>query len=67
VACDLAIEQSLDENHVVDLTNAHMTEAVRATRPTTLEWLTEARNYAKFANEGGLYDDVVAFLDKHKR
>lgn len=67
VACDLAIEQSLDRNEVVDLSNAHMTEAVRATRATTLEWLTEARNYAKFANEGGLYDDVVAFLDKHKR
>ena len=67
MACDTAIEQSLDENHVVELTDAHMAEAVRAARATTLEWLTEARNYAKFANEGGLYDDVVAFLDKHKR
>ncbi len=67
MACDLAIEQSLDANHVVDLTDAHMAEAARTARPTTLEWLTEARNYAKFANEGGLYDDVVAFLDKNKR
>jgi transitional endoplasmic reticulum ATPase len=67
MACDLAIEQSLDANQVVDLTDAHLAEAARAARPTTLEWLTEARNYAKFANEGGLYDDVVAFLDKHKR
>jgi transitional endoplasmic reticulum ATPase len=67
MACDLAIEQSLDANHVVDLTDAHMAEAAKTARPTTLEWLTEARNFAKFANEGGLYDDVVAFLDKHKR
>ena len=67
MACDLAIEQSLDANQVIDLTDAHLAEAARAARPTTLEWLTEARNYAKFANEGGLYDDVVAFLDKHKR
>ncbi len=67
IACDAAIEDSLDRNQVVALTDAHMTHAVRATRPTTLEWLTEARNYAKFANEGGLYDDVVRFLDKHKR
>jgi AAA+ superfamily predicted ATPase len=67
MACDAAIEQSLDENHVVDLTDAHMSQAVRTARATTLEWLTEARNYAKFANEGGLYDDVVAFLDKNKR
>jgi AAA+ superfamily predicted ATPase len=67
MACDEAIEQSLDENHVVELTDAHMAKAVRTARATTLEWLTEARNFAKFANEGGLYDDVVAFLDKHKR
>jgi transitional endoplasmic reticulum ATPase len=67
MACDEAIEQSLDENHVVELTDAHLAKAVRTARATTLEWLTEARNFAKFANEGGLYDDVVAFLDKHKR
>jgi ATP-dependent 26S proteasome regulatory subunit len=67
IACDLAIEQSLERNSVVGLTNTHMAQAVKETRPTTLEWLTEARNYAKFANEGGLYDDVVRFLDQHKR
>jgi ATP-dependent 26S proteasome regulatory subunit len=67
IACDLAIEESLERNHVAPLTNAHLTQALKATRPTTLEWLTEARNYAKFANEGGLYDDVVRFLDQNKR
>jgi ATP-dependent 26S proteasome regulatory subunit len=67
IACDLAIEQSLERNVVVALNNALMTQALKATRPTTLEWLTEARNYAKFANEGGLYDDVVRFLDQNKR
>jgi transitional endoplasmic reticulum ATPase len=67
MACDLAIEDSLDTNHVSDLTDAHLAAAAKAARPTTLEWLTEARNFAKFANEGGLYDDVAAFLDKHKR
>jgi ATP-dependent 26S proteasome regulatory subunit len=67
IACDLAIEQSLERNTVVDIADRHLAEAVKAARPTTLEWLTEARNYAKFANEGGLYDDVVRFLDKHQR
>lgn len=67
IACDLAIEQSLSENHIIDLSEKHLAEALRGARPTTLEWLTEVRNYAKFANEGGLYDDVVAFLDKNKR
>ena len=34
-------------------------------RATTLEWLTTARNYARYSNEGGQYDEVLAFLDKH--
>jgi len=67
IACDLAIEASLTRNAVVPLSNAHLAQALKETRPTTLEWLTEARNYAKFANEGGLYDDVVRFLDSHRR
>jgi SpoVK/Ycf46/Vps4 family AAA+-type ATPase len=67
MACDLAIEQSLGANQVIGLSNAHLAQALRMARATTLEWLTEARNYAKFANDGGLYDDVIAFLDKHKR
>ena len=46
---------------------AHLLAALRDTRNTTLEWLTTARNYARYANEGGLYDDVLAFLEKHGR
>lgn len=67
IACDLAIDASLQRDTVVELTTALMLQAVEQTRPTTLEWLTEARNYAKFANEGGLYDDVVKFLEKRGR
>ena len=31
-------------------------------RPSTLEWLATARNYVEFANQGGRYDEVAAFL-----
>lgn len=67
IACDQAIEASMERNTVVNLTTNSLLEAVKSTRPTTLEWLTEARNYAKFANAGGLYDDVVRFLEKGSR
>ncbi len=66
-ACDLAIEESLDTEEVVPLKQKHVTEALKGLRPTTLEWLSQARNYAKYANESGLYDDVLAFLDKHSK
>ncbi|MEZ5939576.1 MAG: ATP-binding protein [Hyphomonadaceae bacterium] len=67
LACDYAIEESLDSEEVVPIRQQHLQEAAKTLKPTTLEWLSQARNFAKFANEGGLYDDVTAFLDKHAR
>jgi hypothetical protein len=32
-------------------------------KPSTHEWFATARNYALHANEGGAYDDVLAYLD----
>ncbi len=34
-------------------------------KSTTTEWLTTARNYARYANEGGQYDEVLEFLERH--
>lgn len=66
-AVDLAIEESIDHDRVSPITAKHLSAALKEVKPTTLEWLSQARNYAKFANEGGLYDDVVDFLDKFTR
>ena len=66
-ACDLAIERSIKTDRVAPISAADLRAAAKEVKPTTVEWLTQARNYAKFANEGGFYDDVAAFLDKHGR
>jgi SpoVK/Ycf46/Vps4 family AAA+-type ATPase len=65
-ACDLAIEESL-KGEIAPIAPEHLNESLKTVKATTLEWLTSARNYAKYANQGGLFDDVVAFLDKHGR
>lgn len=64
-AIDLAIEATLQDGHEIPVSDAHLKEALREVRPTTLEWLTSARNYAKYANESGLYNDVLDFLNRH--
>lgn len=64
-AVDEAIEQSIDLGREVALTMDHLTAGLAQTRATTLEWLTTARNHARYANQGGQYDDVLAFLDRH--
>jgi transitional endoplasmic reticulum ATPase len=66
-AIDLAIDDSLSADAPTPLSRKHFDAAMAEVKPTTAEWLATARNYAKFANEGGQYDEVLAFLGKHAR
>jgi AAA+ superfamily predicted ATPase len=66
-ACDLAIEESLGAGAEKPVNRAHLQAALKELKPTTTEWLTTARNYARYANEGGQYDEVLQFLEKHGR
>jgi transitional endoplasmic reticulum ATPase len=62
---DEAIEESLGAGQPVPLKMAHLKAALAERRATTVEWLTTARNYARYSNESGQYDEVLEFLDKH--
>jgi transitional endoplasmic reticulum ATPase len=64
-ACDLAIEESLSAGAEKPVSHAYLQAALKELKPTTTEWLTTARNYARYANEGGQYDEVLQFLEKH--
>ncbi|WP_455926025.1 ATP-binding protein [Pseudomonas putida] len=64
-AADEAIEASIAEGREQPISDKHLKLALKEVRATTLEWLTTARNYARYANEGNQYDEVLAFLDKH--
>ncbi|HEY6727599.1 MAG TPA: ATP-binding protein [Polyangiaceae bacterium] len=64
-AVDEAIEESLERGRESPVTKEHLLRALKDVKPTTLEWLTTARNHARYSNEAGHYDDVLAFLKKH--
>ena len=64
-AVDIAIEESGRAGTLRPLTADHLNEALGEVRASTGEWLGEARNYARYANRDGLYDDLAAFLAKH--
>lgn len=64
-ASDAAIERSLTRGAESPITAADLKQALQEVKPTALEWLTTARNYARYANEAGQYDEVLAFLQKH--
>ena len=49
-----------------DLTGDDLTSALSGSRASTSDWFATAKNYATFANSGGLYDELVAFLEARK-
>jgi SpoVK/Ycf46/Vps4 family AAA+-type ATPase len=64
-AADEAIEASLAKGSEEPIRSAHLRSALQEIKPTTTEWLSTARNYARYANEAGQYDEVLEFLAKH--
>ena len=64
-AVDEAIEQSIASGTEKPVTSQHIHAALKQTKATTLEWLTSARNHARYANQGGQYNEVLEFLAKH--
>jgi transitional endoplasmic reticulum ATPase len=63
---DIAIESKLDEairlGKAVPVETKDLINAIKKHRATTKEWFQTAKNYALFANEGGLYDDILKYL-----
>jgi transitional endoplasmic reticulum ATPase len=62
---DAAIQDSLERGSEVAIEMKHCNAALETIKNTTIEWLTTARNYARYANEGGQYDEVLRFLERH--
>ncbi|MGH2588885.1 MAG: ATP-binding protein, partial [Dehalococcoidia bacterium] len=65
-ATEIALEDAVTTGRVRDITTADVKQALREVRPSTRAWFETARNYALFANEGGIYDDLVAYMREAK-
>ena len=37
-------------------------KALKEVRPSVRPWFDTAKNYALFSNEGGVYDELLAYL-----
>jgi SpoVK/Ycf46/Vps4 family AAA+-type ATPase len=64
---DVAVEAKLREaltsgGGPKPLTTKDLLTAAGQVKPTTREWFATARNFALYANQGGLYDEILAYL-----
>ncbi|HZY81637.1 MAG TPA: AAA family ATPase [Cyclobacteriaceae bacterium] len=67
---DIAIENKLREAFKAGvpqpLSTKDLLNAARQVKPSTREWFNAARNYALYANESGLYDEILEYLKLKK-
>ena len=65
-AAEFAMEDSLATGNVRSITQNDFKRALKEVRQSTRPWFEVARNYAMFANEGGVYDDLLEYLKKNR-
>ncbi len=63
---DLTVEAKLRDAIKAGLprpiTTKDLLAAAAQVKPSTREWFATARNYALYANQGGIYDDILKYL-----
>lgn len=63
MAVEAALERAMKTGRPEPLTSGALLDTARRIRPSAKEWFGSARNYAIYANEAGLYDDVLRYLN----
>jgi SpoVK/Ycf46/Vps4 family AAA+-type ATPase len=66
-AAEAALERSLATGTVHEVSAKDFESAAAAAKSTVLEWLATAKNHARYANEGGQYDELAEYLKRIKK
>lgn len=65
-AAELAMEDSLLSGNVRSISQKDFVKALREVKSSTRPWFETAKNYAMFANDGGIYDDLLEYLKQNR-
>jgi SpoVK/Ycf46/Vps4 family AAA+-type ATPase len=67
---DVAVEEKLraamSSGTLQPIATKDLLEAIKRQKPTVRDWFETARNHALYANQSGLYDDILAYLKIQK-
>ncbi|MBN1511222.1 MAG: AAA family ATPase [Phycisphaerae bacterium] len=61
-AVESKLRAALGSGTPTPIQTADLIAAARNLKPTTTEWFATARNYAVYANQAGLYDEILKYL-----
>lgn len=66
-AAEYALLDSARSGTVRMIGTKDLLNAAKQIKPSSESWFASARNVAMFANDGGIYDDLVAYLKKKRK
>ncbi|MGE7999362.1 AAA family ATPase [Lysinibacillus sp. NPDC093190] len=67
LATENVLAEILTTGNERPITTNDLLHVLEEVRPSTLEWLRTAKNYVKYANQSGLYNDVEKYLRVHAK
>ncbi|PZR22650.1 MAG: cell division protein [Citrobacter freundii] len=62
IAIEIKLESAFEDGIPKPIETKDLVNAVKKHKASTQEWFTTAKNFAMFANDSGLYDDILAYL-----
>ena len=62
VAVEAKLRDAMRAGSLQPLAGRDLLESIKRHKPTVRDWFQTARNHALYANQSGLYDDILAFL-----
>ncbi|MDF1694318.1 MAG: ATP-binding protein [Saprospiraceae bacterium] len=64
IAIESKLEEALETGIPKPITTKDLVKAIEKHRASTVDWFNTAKNYATFANQSGLYNDVLSYIKK---
>lgn len=62
IAIELKLESAFEDGIPKPLETKDFLNAIKKHKASTQEWFATAKNFALFANDSGLYDDILSYL-----
>jgi len=66
IAVEGKLQASFKDGIPKPLNTKDLLKAIKKSRPSTKEWFKSAKNYALYANDSGLYDEILEYLKIRK-
>ncbi|MBT2637847.1 AAA family ATPase [Bacillus sp. ISL-39] len=65
IATETVLEEIMESGLERNISMNDLLQAIHSTRPSTVDWLTTIKNYIKYSNQSGVYDEAAKYIKEH--